>query len=63
MALYKTCSICGANLDPGEQCDCEQEEKLKMDIYAQTIRVSPKTGQFSFVFDRKDVDYVEKGTY
>ena len=20
--IYKTCPICGANLDPGERCDC-----------------------------------------
>lgn len=22
---YHTCPICGANLDPGERCDCEEE--------------------------------------
>lgn len=22
---YKTCPYCGANLDPGEPCDCRQE--------------------------------------
>ncbi len=25
MAYYDTCSNCGANLDPGEKCDCEFE--------------------------------------
>lgn len=24
---YNTCSMCGANLDPGEPCDCQQKEK------------------------------------
>ena len=24
MSLYKTCPVCGANLDPGERCDCEK---------------------------------------
>jgi len=24
MCLYHTCPKCGANLDPGEQCDCEK---------------------------------------
>lgn len=24
---YWTCPLCGANLDPGERCDCEEEEK------------------------------------
>lgn len=27
MAYYKTCDKCGAHLDPGEICDCSQEEK------------------------------------
>ena len=22
MSYFRTCSICGANLDPGETCDC-----------------------------------------
>lgn len=26
MSYYHTCPICGANLDPGERCDCEREE-------------------------------------
>ena len=21
--IYRTCPLCGANLDPGERCDCE----------------------------------------
>lgn len=25
---YETCPRCGANLDPGEICDCQKEEKL-----------------------------------
>lgn len=25
MANYYTCSCCGANLDPGERCDCQRE--------------------------------------
>ena len=23
---YRTCPYCGASLDPGEQCDCEEAE-------------------------------------
>lgn len=26
---YHTCKICGANLDPGEQCTCTREKKSK----------------------------------
>ena len=27
MAYYTTCPNCGANLDPGEKCDCYLENK------------------------------------
>lgn len=26
MAMYRTCPECGAHLDPGEQCDCQEED-------------------------------------
>lgn len=26
MSYYNTCQQCGANLDPGERCDCEKDE-------------------------------------
>ena len=25
--IYRQCPICGANLDPGERCDCRENEK------------------------------------
>lgn len=28
MAKYNTCDNCGANLDPGERCDCASEPEL-----------------------------------
>lgn len=28
MSYYATCPNCGANLDPGEQCDCKKESAL-----------------------------------
>ena len=27
MAFSNTCSICGANLDPGERCDCQEKKE------------------------------------
>lgn len=31
MSYYKTCPVCGAALDPGEKCECEQTaDKEKM---------------------------------
>ena len=29
MSYFNTCRICGANLDPGEKCDCEEEKKIR----------------------------------
>ena len=29
MAFYNTCPYCGANLDPGEHCDCKEAETLE----------------------------------
>ncbi len=28
MAYFRTCSVCGANLDPGERCECELKKKI-----------------------------------
>lgn len=25
MGYFRTCPVCGSNLDPGERCDCEYE--------------------------------------
>lgn len=27
MSYYTTCPDCGANLDPGERCDCQNEQE------------------------------------
>ena len=37
------CAICGANLDPGEKCDC-QDERAR---YLRQFRVT-KNGQYEF---------------
>lgn len=29
MAYYNTCPHCGCNLDPGERCDCWQEQNRR----------------------------------
>lgn len=26
MAFYNVCPHCGANLDPGERCDCKEQQ-------------------------------------
>lgn len=32
MSYYRTCPHCGANLDPGEVCDCQGKEKAVASI-------------------------------
>ena len=27
---YTICNVCGANLDPGEKCDCLEEKPIKV---------------------------------
>ena len=27
VAVYRVCPFCGANLDPGERCDCQDHAK------------------------------------
>ena len=29
MAYENKCPLCGANLDPAEKCDCEEEKKYE----------------------------------
>lgn len=29
MSCYCTCPLCGANLDPGERCDCQRGEHIR----------------------------------
>lgn len=38
MMYYNKCEFCGANLDPGERCDCQEKrikkEKLLLELFA-----------------------------
>lgn len=35
MAMYRECPLCGANLDPGETCDCEELRELRREREAK----------------------------
>ena len=35
MSYYRTCQYCGANLDPGEACDCQIEKKEQETVRAE----------------------------
>lgn len=39
MAFYNVCPYCGANLDPGERCDCrEQPEEHEKPIEVKEVK-------------------------
>lgn len=55
MSFYKTCPYCGANLDPGESCDCKEntpvcaantdEGKVEMALTGPDFRLHDTTKQ------------------
>lgn len=51
MPFYNTCPKCGANLDPGEKCDCESKEKEKREFLFEHIKVDSETGQLTFQWE------------
>lgn len=42
---YKICSNCGANLDPGERCDCEEERRKQTERIMSMMKIN-KDGQY-----------------
>lgn len=38
--FYKECPLCGANLDPGEQCDCTEKKEACTAATEQTSNVA-----------------------
>lgn len=63
MAYYTTCPNCGANLDPGEQCDCMIERQRQEKFYESVTKMTPKTGQLSFSLNSREVVGYEKTAY
>lgn len=44
---YNVCQECGANLDPGERCDCKKEKKRREQAFESMIKVDD-TDQLTF---------------
>ncbi len=55
MAYYRICSDCGAALDPGEKCDCQEEKERKQEFFRQHLKMEPGARQLAFVFDSEEV--------
>ena len=49
MAYYRVCDKCGGALDPGERCDCEEEEREREERMQKLVAVG-RNGQYSFRF-------------
>lgn len=58
---YRTCEYCGANLDPGEICDCGKKIKPEIDDKPATKETSTQKEQKVVSVDKK-VDEKEKQT-
>lgn len=41
MSYYRTCPACGANLDPGERCDCRREPEANCHALANLQKNAP----------------------
>lgn len=52
---YTVCPHCGASLDPGERCDCQQHKYITLDTErTRDIRtVQEKEGQLRWVLDEE----------
>lgn len=59
MAYYNICSICGANLDPGERCDCKEEKKIIKDYWSKKIKVERGKKQLSFILENEEGELVK----
>lgn len=48
---FYTCPYCGSNLDPGERCDCIDNDKMQQIEYEQNTE-EEQNGQIIFVFEK-----------
>lgn len=60
MAFYDVCKKCGAHLDPGERCDCEDEQERRSEFYAQRMRANRRTGQYTLILERRELSNATK---
>lgn len=51
MAFFNTCPICGANLDPGESCDCQEEREIERQKMQSMLKVG-KGGQIQMLLEQ-----------
>lgn len=49
---YRECQLCGAYLDPGERCDCEQERKNQTERIMRMVRENNESHQMELVLNQ-----------
>ena len=50
MAYYTVCPACGANLDPGEKCNCIDARVKRDEFFSKHIETEKASGQLNFIF-------------
>lgn len=45
--IYRICPGCGAHLDPGERCDCQNEKELPGATNTEQLRVEQKSDELN----------------
>lgn len=58
MAYFRICTMCGAALDPGEKCDCQDKEEAALVLEHQggmVEQVLTDTVSASIIYERKGV--------
>lgn len=48
MAMYRECPYCGAFLDPGETCDCRDEEMKRQQRVRKRQAEAVRLAEFGF---------------
>lgn len=48
MSYYRTCPDCGATLDPGERCDCQDKKKEEQERRANLFVKERDSDQITF---------------
>jgi len=56
---YRTCPYCGANLDPGEVCDCLTEKGRRIRHIRELVEPE-KSGQMRLILETKEERHIEK---
>ena len=55
--MFRKCDNCGANLDPGEKCDCNKETERLRKFFVENTRVGADS-QIEFDFKKEVIGNV-----